>query len=310
MKSSTAIGSKQFRVGQSTNSSPRLSTLMKSTAAVLFGGFTATAHAYPNLVSIQSVEPSGQYDEGETVKITALFDDFISTSPTSQMQIELDTGNSSQTLDLIFDSSSLVDQSFGSPGVVNIAGHNTSSGIVMATELKVGSNAGRIAIVGDFTSYEGVAAQGLVILNADGSIYQDVSSIIDNVGGDSTSVYETQAGKIIVGGEFTSANGNSNYKSLVQLNADFSVDTVFMDNLTNTNSNAGFGGGVVGSIANSSDANYYSANTPILEKDNKLWITGRHFLLPMVLVACRWRLTLLVMGPEVPRKFYGLWEEI
>ncbi|AHK17663.1 Ig-like domain-containing protein [Thalassolituus oleivorans] len=244
--------------------------------------------AAPSLLSIEGVNPDGRYNQGDTVNITAKFDDFISTSPNSQMSVTLNVGPETVDVPLTFSATSLVDKSFGVPNTVNAKGKGdtSSEGIVMATELKVGANAGRIVIVGSFTEYEnsGTGKAKMMVLNSDGTIYKTFTS------NNSSSypyaapqfdakniqmVFETSEGKILVGGEFTNVWGDTAIDYLVQLNADFTLDTAFMDNLTPGSDDSS--NGQVGSSGTSGtygSANYYSANTPVVEQDGKLYIAG------------------------------------
>ncbi|MCA6129474.1 Ig-like domain-containing protein, partial [Thalassolituus oleivorans] len=241
--------------------------------------------APPSLLSIEGVNPDGRYNQGDTVNITAKFDDFISTSPNSQMSVTLNVGPETVDVPLTFSATSLVDKSFGVPNTVNAKGKGdtSSEGIVMATELKVGANAGRIVVVGSFTEYEnsGTGKAKMMVLNADGTIYKtftsNSSSSFPHVAPQFDArniqmVFETSEGKILVGGEFTNVWGDTAIDYLVQLNADFTLDTAFMDNLTP--GSAVSSNGQVGSSGTYGSANYYSANTPVVEQDGKLYIAG------------------------------------
>jgi len=99
--------------------------------------------------------------------------------------------------------------------------------------IEIDSN-GKIYVGGSFTSYKGVAANGIIRLNADGT----KDTAFDNSTGftipaDTASVYITKIdsnGKIYVGGFFTSYKGvQANY--IIRLNADGTKDTAF-DNST------------------------------------------------------------------------------
>ncbi len=241
--------------------------------------FTAsnTLAAIPNLQSIQGVNPDGQYNQGDTVDLTAKFDDFISPSPGTGLTVTLDVGPTTVDVPLTYSADSLVDRSFGVPGTLNATGKGdtNSEGIVMATELKQGDNAGRIVIVGSFTSYEGTTGQAkIMVLNPDGTIYRTFNADASQFTASNVqAVFETSEGKILVGGEFQNAWGNSNYDFLVQLNADFTLDTTFMNNVTANGTERGFNG-QVGSSGTYGGANYYSANDPIIEHNGRLYITG------------------------------------
>ena len=96
-------------------------------------------------------------------------------------------------------------------------------------ELKVQAD-GKILAVGEFTSYNGAAAvsDGVVRLNADGSL--DTSF---NAGGSGSGggfplrLMQQVDGKILVGGGYTTYNGNAVPANLIRLNANGSLDTSF-----------------------------------------------------------------------------------
>ncbi|ESU30016.1 hypothetical protein FLJC2902T_05060 [Flavobacterium limnosediminis JC2902] len=84
---------------------------------------------------------------------------------------------------------------------------------------------GKIIVGGDFTTYQGTAANRIIRLNADGS--KDVSFIFGI--GFNGPIYSTIAqpdAKIIVGGDFTSYQGVTQNR-IIRLNADGSKDTSF-----------------------------------------------------------------------------------
>jgi uncharacterized delta-60 repeat protein len=84
---------------------------------------------------------------------------------------------------------------------------------------------GKIIIGGNFTSYNGTSINRIARLNSDGSL--DTSF---NPGTGANGIIYTTAlqsdGKIIIGGEFTSLNGNSCFR-LARLNTDGSLDSSF-----------------------------------------------------------------------------------
>ena len=90
---------------------------------------------------------------------------------------------------------------------------------------------GKILAGGRFTSFNGATRNRLVRLNADGT--QD-TAFYTNLGTgfniDMTSVVLQTNGKILVGGDFTTFNGNSRNR-LVRLNSDGTEDTAFYTNL-------------------------------------------------------------------------------
>lgn len=84
---------------------------------------------------------------------------------------------------------------------------------------------GRIVVGGDFTSYEGVARNRIIRLNADGS----VDPTFDPGTGFNDPVHALviqSDGRILVGGDFTSFNGASRER-IARLNADGSLDATF-----------------------------------------------------------------------------------
>jgi uncharacterized delta-60 repeat protein len=85
---------------------------------------------------------------------------------------------------------------------------------------------GKILLGGDFTLYDGTTANRIIRLNSDGSID---TSFVTGTGFNSTvNTLDVQSnGKIIVGGEFTSYDGNS-YNKIIRLNSDGSIDTSFV----------------------------------------------------------------------------------
>jgi uncharacterized delta-60 repeat protein len=93
------------------------------------------------------------------------------------------------------------------------------------TAIAIQPTDGKAIIGGPFTSYSGVLRGGLARLNTDGSLD---SSFNPGLGANSpvNAIAVLADGKILVGGEFTSFNGNpANY--LVRLNTDGSLDTTF-----------------------------------------------------------------------------------
>ena len=85
---------------------------------------------------------------------------------------------------------------------------------------------GKILVGGEFTSYNGNSRNYIVRLNTDGSV--DSSFVVGTGFNDRVEVISVQTdGKILVGGEFTTYNGNSQ-KYIVRLNTDGSVDSSFI----------------------------------------------------------------------------------
>jgi uncharacterized delta-60 repeat protein len=95
-------------------------------------------------------------------------------------------------------------------------------------------NDGKIIIGGDFTSYNGVARNGIARLNTDGSL----DTTFNPGTGANNEVHTTfiqSDGKIIIAGSFTSFNSISRNK-ITRLNADGTLDTSFSSG-TGTNNN-------------------------------------------------------------------------
>lgn len=87
-------------------------------------------------------------------------------------------------------------------------------------------NDGKIIVVGNFTTYNGVVNNRIVRLNADGSL-----DTTFNVGSGANFIIATveiqSDGKILIGGQFTTFNG-VNKNGILRLNADGSTDTSFL----------------------------------------------------------------------------------
>ena len=105
--------------------------------------------------------------------------------------------------------------------------------------IKIQSN-GKIIIGGSFTSFNGNPRNYMIRLNSDGT---EDTSFYTNLGtgfnGPIGSIYIQSDGKILVGGNFSSLNGNTrNY--IVRLNSDGTEDTSFYTNLISTGIGTGF----------------------------------------------------------------------
>jgi uncharacterized delta-60 repeat protein len=87
----------------------------------------------------------------------------------------------------------------------------------------VAQSDGKLIITGSFTSYNGVAANRIIRLNADGS--RDTSFNIGTGPNSSISATVIQStGKIVISGGFTAWNG-ANVPRIIRLNTDGSIDT-------------------------------------------------------------------------------------
>lgn len=96
---------------------------------------------------------------------------------------------------------------------------------------------GKILVDGAFSTFNGAAVPGVVLLNSDGTTDTSFTTNLGTgfVGGTERNFAETYDGKIIIMGDFTSLNGTS-VGGIVRLNADGTIDNTF-------NQGAGFVGG-------------------------------------------------------------------
>ncbi|MGY3087875.1 putative delta-60 repeat protein [Hymenobacter sp. UYAg731] len=104
----------------------------------------------------------------------------------------------------------------------------TSGGNFAAGQVFAVQSDGKILVAGSFEQYNGVAAAGMVRLNANGSVDPSFNA---GTGLDPTTAYPTSMvvqadGKILLGGEFDAFNGQPT-AGLVRLNANGSVDASF-----------------------------------------------------------------------------------
>ena len=105
----------------------------------------------------------------------------------------------------------------------NLGGSGFDNNNVVTTALQPD---GKILVGGTYTSFNGIPQGRLIRLNPDGS--KDPSFNLGGSGFDNNFVYITilqPDGKILVGGDFTSFNGNTQDHRLVRLNSDGSKDT-------------------------------------------------------------------------------------
>ncbi len=103
---------------------------------------------------------------------------------------------------------------------------------------------GKLIVAGDFTAYKGTSINRIIRLNSDGSIDNtfNIGSGFDN----SVRTIAIQSdGKILVGGSFTTYNGDTN-RRIIRLNSDGTKDMTF-------SSGSGFGNNIVLSIKIQSD---------------------------------------------------------
>jgi uncharacterized delta-60 repeat protein len=94
--------------------------------------------------------------------------------------------------------------------------------------LKQGANAGKILVLGDFTSYNGTTVGRIALLNSDGTLDTAFNtSIGTGLSGPGQFVLEQSDGKLLVTGYFTNFNGGS-AGCIVRLNANGTKDTSFV----------------------------------------------------------------------------------
>ena len=88
---------------------------------------------------------------------------------------------------------------------------------------------GKLVVGGQFYTFNGLARNRIVRLNADGSTD---TTFVPGFGADSTvnGVALTPDGKVVIGGDFLSFNGLTRYR-IARLNADGSLDSTFLPNL-------------------------------------------------------------------------------
>jgi uncharacterized delta-60 repeat protein len=89
---------------------------------------------------------------------------------------------------------------------------------------------GKIILVGDFTTFNGVTANRIVRLNSDGT--RDTAFTANTGTGPNSRIYSIAIqpnGKIVLGGQFTTFNG-ATVNRIVRLNADGTRDTAFTAN--------------------------------------------------------------------------------
>lgn len=110
---------------------------------------------------------------------------------------------------------------------------NTGTGFPGQITVITLDSAGKLYVGGAFTTYQDVAANRIIKLNTDGS--RDTSfNITTGFGSTVRAITLDSAGKIYVGGEFTTYGGSANNR-IIKLNTDGTKDTSF-DNATGFNS--------------------------------------------------------------------------
>jgi len=110
-----------------------------------------------------------------------------------------------------------------------------------ATSVVVQSD-GKIVIVGQFRSWDGVAMSRAVRLNSDGTVDATFKTNIGTAADGSLRRVRLQSdGKILISGTFSSWNGTT-VNSIVRLNTDGTRDTTFTTNTGTAAFNPGIGG--------------------------------------------------------------------
>ncbi len=111
------------------------------------------------------------------------------------------------------------------PGTKDVSFNLGGSGANNAIYASAVQSNGKIVVAGNFTAYNGVAANRIARINADGSIDNSFSA----GGGANQSVLTIVVqsdGKIVIGGDFTSYNGTSRNR-IARLNSDGTLDGGF-----------------------------------------------------------------------------------
>lgn len=104
-----------------------------------------------------------------------------------------------------------------------------TSGLDATVETIVVQTDGKILLGGNFTTYNGGAApDSLLRLNSDGTLDSSFSGVTTGMNGVVEAIAVQSDGKILVGGGFTSFNGNASAPDyIIRLNADGSIDSTF-----------------------------------------------------------------------------------
>jgi uncharacterized delta-60 repeat protein len=120
---------------------------------------------------------------------------------------------------------------------------------------------GKVLVGGDFTDLDGTTRNKLVRLNTNGTVDTTFYTNFDTSGGVNGGVRSIKVqsdGKIVVGGDFTSLNGNGR-EYLIRLNSDGTEDTTFYTNLT--------------SLGNSFDDFIFTLD---IQSDQKILVGGQY----------------------------------
>ncbi len=161
-------------------------------------------------------------------------------------------GGYTYSVDIQSDNKILVSGNFTTYGTTNVYGiaRFNSDGTpdsTFMTNVGTGANgyalqvqqlqSGKILVAGTFTTFNGNAVTGVVLLNSDGTTDTSFASNLGTgfAGGAASDFTETADGKIIIMGDFTSLNGTS-LGGIVRLNIDGTIDNTFSQGV-------GFAGG-------------------------------------------------------------------
>lgn len=116
--------------------------------------------------------------------------------------------------------------SIGVPGTIDLTFNQGGLGFNNTTRVSFTQSDGKILVGGDFSSYNDETAYGLIRLNDDGSIDTTFNTGSGFDGG-IFCINQQSDGKILLGGAFTSYDGNiANY--IIRLNIDGSIDDTFL----------------------------------------------------------------------------------
>jgi uncharacterized delta-60 repeat protein len=150
---------------------------------------------------------------------------------------------------------------------------------------------GKIVVVGGFSSYTGSTTNYLIRLNSDGTVDTDFRTNLGS--GFDSYVFDVRIlddGKILVGGYFTSYNGDGSVTGVARLMPDGTLDTTFSTSGINVNSMAvpapngkvyfnNFGASVErlnsdGSYDGTFSAYFIKNNTVAVQDDGKILVSG------------------------------------
>ena len=111
---------------------------------------------------------------------------------------------------------------------------NSGTGFNSSCSVIIQDTNGKYVVGGEFTTYSGVTANGIIRLNQDGSI-DNTFNIGSGFDYGVYSIIQNSNGKYVVGGSFTSYSGvTANY--IIRLNQDGSIDNTFILNTNFDNS--------------------------------------------------------------------------